>query len=150
MNARKPSCASALTRCRAMTRAVCHFDDPWPRPRTSRTIAFAARAAVGPGGEQVGDRCVDRRVERRLALDDLVDEPDPLGPHGVEPAAAGEQRPGVRLADLGDDERRDDRRQDPEPRLGEAEPRAGLGDDEVARPRTGPCRRRAPRPGRGR
>ena len=35
------------------------------------------------------------------------------------------------LADLGDDERADDRRQDPEPRLGEPEPGPRLGDDEV-------------------
>ena len=56
VNAVKPSCASSLVRCRAMTRAVCHFADPWPSPRTSRTIALAARAAVGPAarGEQVG------------------------------------------------------------------------------------------------
>ena len=57
-------------------------------------------------------RRVDRRVERRLALDDLVDEADALRPHGVEAPAAREERPGVGLADLGDDERGDDRRQD--------------------------------------
>jgi hypothetical protein len=28
MNARKPSWASSLTRCRAITRAVCHFAEP--------------------------------------------------------------------------------------------------------------------------
>ena len=28
VKARKPSCASSVTRCRAITRAVCHFDDP--------------------------------------------------------------------------------------------------------------------------
>ena len=95
-----------------MTRAVCHFDDPWPRPRTSRTIAFAARAAVGPAASTSRDRRLDGGVQRRLALDDLVDEPDPLRPDRVEPAAAGEQRPGVALADLRDHERRDDRRQD--------------------------------------
>jgi len=33
-----------------------------------------------------------------------MDEPDPLGADGVEPAAAGKQRPGFGLADLGDDE----------------------------------------------
>ena len=36
------------------------------------------------------------------------------------------------LADLRDHERRDDRRQDPQTRLGEPEPRAALGHDEVA------------------
>ena len=107
-----------------MTRAVCHFDEPWPSPRTSRTIAFAARTAVGPDARTSATAASTASVERRLALDDLVDEPDPLGPDGVEPAAAGEQGTGVRLADLRDDERRDDRRQDAEPRLGEPEPRA--------------------------
>ena len=60
-----------------------------------------------------------------------MDEPDPRGPRGVEPAATREQRAGVRLADLGDHERADDGRQDPEARLGEPEPRARLGDDHV-------------------
>ena len=114
-----------------MTRAVCHFDEPWPRPRTSRTIAFAARTAVGPAARTSSIGRFDRFVQRRLALDDLVDEPDPLGPHGVEPPAAREERPGMALADLGDDERRDHRRQDAEARLGEPESRPGLGDDEV-------------------
>ena len=95
-NARKPSWASSPTRWRAITRAVCHFDEPWPRPRTSRTIAFAARTAVGPDARTSATARVDGGVERRLALDDLVDEPDPLGPDRVEPAAAGKQRPGVR------------------------------------------------------
>ena len=67
-----------------------------------------------------------------LALDDLVDEPDPLRPQGIEPAAAGEQGTGVRFADLRDDERRDDGGEDAEPRLGEPESRARLGDHEVA------------------
>ena len=52
LNARKPSWASSLVRCRAMTRAVCHFAEPWPSPRTSRTIALAARAAVGPAASR--------------------------------------------------------------------------------------------------
>ncbi len=131
VKARKPSCASSLVRCRAMTRAVCHLDDPWPRPRISRTIALAARVAVGPGSQQVRDRRVDGSVERLLAFDDLVDQPDPGRPSCVEAAAAREERPGVGLADLGDDERADDRWQDPQPRLGEAEARPGLGDDHV-------------------
>ena len=107
-----------------MTRAVCHFDEPWPRPRTSRTIALAARAAVGPAARTSAIAASTAASSAVLALDDLVDEPDPLRPHRVEPAAAGEQRPGVALADLRDHERGDDRRQDPEPRLGEPEPRA--------------------------
>ncbi len=60
-----------------------------------------------------------------------MDEPDPRGPRGLEPAAAGKQSPRVRLADLGDDERADDRWQDPQAGLGEPEPRATLGDDDV-------------------
>ena len=52
LNARNPSWASSLVRWRAMTRAVCHLAEPWPRPRTSRTIALAARAAVGPAASR--------------------------------------------------------------------------------------------------
>ena len=64
------------------------------------------RARRGRSGhQQVGDRRVDRTVQGLLALDDLVDQADPLGPDRIDPAAAGEQRPGVALADLGDDER---------------------------------------------
>jgi hypothetical protein len=114
-----------------MTRAVCHFDDPWPRPRTSRTIAFAARTAVGPAASTSRTAALDGGVEARLAFDHLVDEPDPLRADRVEPAAAREQAPRVALPDLRDDERRDDRRQDAQPRLGEAEAGPGLGDHEV-------------------
>jgi hypothetical protein len=39
-----------------------------------------------------------------------VHEADPLGAHRVEPAPAGKESASVRLADLGDHERRDDRR----------------------------------------
>ena len=91
------------------------------------------RARRGRAGRQhVAHRHVDRGVQRGLALDDLVDEADPLGPDGIEATTAREQRPGMRLADLGDDERGDDRRQDAQARLGEAELRAALGDDDVA------------------
>ena len=41
-------------------------------------------------GQDVGDGRVDRRVERRLTLDDVVDEPDPLRPEGIEPPPARE------------------------------------------------------------
>ena len=99
---------------RAVAQPADLADDRLGRPRRGRVR-----------GQHVGDRRVDGRVERGLALDDLVDQPDPLGPDGIEPAATREQRAGVRLADLRDHERRDDRRQDPEPRLGEPEPRAG-------------------------
>jgi len=54
--------------------------------------------------EDVGDGLVDGRIERFDPFDDLVDEPDPLGPDRVEPAAAGEEGARMRLADLGDDE----------------------------------------------
>ncbi len=46
-------------------------------------------------GQDVADGGVDGRIERGVAFDDLVDEPDALGAHGVEPPAAGEERPGV-------------------------------------------------------
>src|SRR5207244_8039656 len=61
-----------------------------------------------------------------------MDEADPLRPKRVEALAAWEESTGMRFADLGDHERRDDRRQDAEPRLGETEPRPRLGDHEVA------------------
>ena len=51
---------------------------------------------------------------------------------GVEAFAGQEQRARVRSADLGDDERRDHRRQDAEFRLGEPEDRPFGGDDDVA------------------
>jgi len=60
-----------------------------------------------------------------------VDQPDPLGAQRVEPPAAGEEGAGVGLADLRDDERADDRRQDPEARLGEPESGPAFGDDDV-------------------
>ena len=41
------------------------------------------------GREQVGDRQFDRRVERRFAFDDLVDEPDAQRPRRVEPRPPG-------------------------------------------------------------
>ena len=83
------------------------------------------------GQQQVGERGIDRRIQGSVALDDLMDESDPLRPHRVEPSAAREQRPGVALADLRDHERADDRRQDPETRLGEPEAGARLRDDEI-------------------
>ena len=81
--------------------------------------------------KQVRDRRVHGRVQRLLALDDLVDEPDPGRPRRIEAAAAREQGPRVALADLGDDDRADDGRQDPQARLGEPEAGPALGDDEV-------------------
>ena len=101
------------------------------------------------GGEQIRDGRVHGRIQRLLALDDLVDEPDPGRPGRIEAAAAREQGSGVALADLGDDERADDRRQDPEARLGEPEARPALGDDQVGdRAQAGPAtERRAVDPG---
>jgi hypothetical protein len=60
-----------------------------------------------------------------------VDQPDAQGPGRVETPTTREQGARLRLADLGDDERGDDRRQETQPGFGEAEPRAGLRDDEV-------------------
>ena len=121
--------------------------EPWRRPRTSRTMALAARAAVGPGtARRRLPSPPPRRAQPRLRR--------PRGPgRSAGARTASKRRPpgnkgsGVGLADLGDHERGDDRRQDAEARLGEAEPRASLGDDQVCSRRTGPCRRRAPRPG---
>ena len=46
-------------------------------------------------GEHVADRRFDGGVQPGLALDHLVDEPDPMRTDRVEPAAAREQRPRV-------------------------------------------------------
>ena len=75
-------------------------------------IDLAARAAVGPAARRSATATSTARVERLIALDDLVDEADAQRAHGVEAPAAREQRSRVRLADLGDDERADDRGQD--------------------------------------
>ncbi len=83
------------------------------------------------GHQDIGDRGLHGRTQRRLAFHDFVDEPDPLCPHGVEPSAAGKQRARMRFADLRHDEWGDDGRQDPETRLGEPESGAALCDDEV-------------------
>ncbi len=90
----------------------------------------------GPGGgrtrgEHVANCCLDGGVQPGLALDHLVDEPDALRADRVEPTPAGEQGACVALADLRDDERRDHRREDAQPCLGEAETGAGLGDHQV-------------------
>ena len=110
-------------------------------------MALAARAAVGPAASRSFTAVSTARVERRLALDDFVHESDPQRARCIESAAAGKEGPGVGLADLGNHERRDDRRQDSQPRLREAElaPASAM---TRSLPRTGPSRRRAPRPGR--
>ena len=132
VKAAKPSCASGLVRCRAMTRAVCHFDDPWPRPRTSRTIDFAARTAVGP-----------------VARTSLIAE-STAASSAASPSTTSWTSP-IRCARRASKRRPPGNRaracdspifamtngemtagQDPEPRLGEPEPRPRLGDDEVA------------------
>ena len=150
VNARKPSWASSLVRCRAMTRAVCHLDEPWPRPRISRTIALAARVAVGPDASRSATAASTARSS--ASSPSTISWTSPIRAARV---ASNRRPPGnsaraLRLADLGDDERADDRRQDPQPRLGEAEARPGLGDHHGRIPPAGPSRRPAPRRGRGR
>ena len=60
-----------------------------------------------------------------------MDQADAQGTRGVEALARREERPSVRLADLGDHERADHRGQDAEARLRETETRTRLGDYEV-------------------
>src|SRR5215213_1959963 len=79
---------------RAVTQASDLLDD-----RLRRANGGRAR------GKDVRDGRVDRHIERRLALDDLVHEPDPLCAKSVKPTTAGEQRSRMGFADLGDDER---------------------------------------------
>ena len=130
--ARKPSCASGVTRWRAMTRAVCHFAAPCDSPRTSRTIALAARAAVGPAASASSTAASIAASSDASPSTSSWTRPIRCARTRIEPATRREQRSRVGLADLGDDERRDDRRQDPEPRLGEPELRARLRDHQVA------------------
>ena len=124
VNARKPSCASSLVRCRAMTRAVCHLAEPWPSPRTSRTIAFAARAAVGPAASRSATAA--STAASSASSPSTISWTSPIRAARV----ASNRRPPGNSARawlspiLAIDERADHRRQDPEPRLGEPEPRA--------------------------
>ena len=130
-NAAKPSWASAVVRCAAMARAERVLAEAGSRPRRSWSSRLAARTAVGPAGQDGAQLVVHRRVEVGGVGDQAVHEPDLPGPLGVEPAAAGEQGPGVRLADLRDHERRDHRGDDPEAGLREAERRSRLGHHDV-------------------
>ena len=95
-------------------------NDRFRRPRGGRA-----------GGQDVGDGRIHGLVEGLVALDDLVDEPDPQRPQGIEAATARKERPSVRFADFGDHEWGDHRRQDPQARFGEPELRPGLGDHQV-------------------
>ena len=87
-------------------------------------LADGGRAA----GEDVRDDALDRRVE---VLGDLVDEADPERRRRVEPLAGEEVAAGRRRADLRQHHRRDHRRDDPEPHLGEPEDRVLGGDRDV-------------------
>ena len=60
-----------------------------------------------------------------------MNEPDPLGPNRIEAAAARKEGARMGLPDLGDDERSDHGRQDPQAGLREAEPRPRFGDHQV-------------------
>src|SRR5258706_2239308 len=72
---------------RAVTEAAHLADDRLGRPSGGR-----------PGGEDVGERRVDRPIEGALALDDFVDEPHPLGPDCIEASTTRKERPRVGLA----------------------------------------------------
>ena len=92
-----------------------------------RIRSFAAPNRIGPAAQDRGDELVDDRVGIGR---DLVDEPDAQRCLGVETLAGQEVAPRVR-ADLGQHERRDDGRDDPEPHLREAENGVGGGDRDV-------------------
>ena len=94
--------------------------------------ALAARAAVGPAARMSATALSTAASSAWNALDDLVHQADAERTRRVEAAPAGEQRPGVGFADLGDHERGDHRRKDPETRLGEPELGACFGDHDVA------------------
>ncbi len=83
------------------------------------------------GREQFGDQRIEARIERRLAWQDLVHQPDPQRPLRSEALAGGEQRPGMSLTDARQHERADDRRDEAQLRLGETEGRVSGGQRHV-------------------
>ena len=107
------------------------------RAVASRTSRLASAIACGPHARNASTASATARVEpRRLGA------PRARGRSaralGVEALAGREQRPACARADLAQHERRDRRRDQPEPHLGEPEPRA--------RARRRRCRRSATRP----
>ncbi len=81
--------------------------------------------------KKVGQGDLDRGAQSLVTFDDFVDQAYAQRARRVEPATARKERASVRLADLGNHERRDDGRQYAQPRLGETEFRAGFCNDQV-------------------
>src|SRR5262245_18625048 len=78
------------------------------------------------------DKLTDDAVDHRVEISrDLVDESDPNGRRRVEPLAGQEIAAGRPGTDPGERERRDRRRHDAEPDLGEGEQRVRRADDDV-------------------
>src|SRR2546421_4283749 len=73
------------------------------------------------------------RLVQRFRRDHPIDETEALGILGAEQFAGEEQALSTRGADAANHERRDHRRRDAEPRLGEGEGDAGYGHGDVAR-----------------
>src|SRR3954447_25537196 len=74
----------------------------------------------GAGGQHVGHGRSDSGVERDVALNHLVDESDAQRARRIETSSARKEGTRVRLPDLRDDERRDDRWKNSQPSLREA------------------------------
>ena len=131
-NAAMPSRPSAEARRAAIAsaaRAACSAASPSRRPAIS---AFAARTASGPAAQHRGDDARDGLVERRVVGVHLVREPDPEGVLAADELAGEEQRAGLRATDARERERRDRRRDEAEPHLGEAEARVLAREHDVA------------------
>src|SRR5688500_153717 len=107
-----------------------------PRLVRSEGSQLADQGLRGPRRRRAGrSKLIEQRfhpcVQSREVVEHLVDEADRPGTVGIEPRAAGEERAGMRLADLGKDEGADDGRDDAEPRLREPEGRVPFRDDDV-------------------
>ena len=124
-----PPCPSSLTRRVAIASIVYGIgvDQRMRGDVRDQLLAFAHR--FGAGCFQQGDRLGDGGID---VVDDAMHEPDALRALGVEALAGQKKRPRVRLADLGDDVRRDDRRKDSQFDLGQPELRVARGDGDVA------------------
>ena len=140
-----PSSASALsqrvTRA-AMVSAITPSSISGPRRRTS---ALASATAPGAQDEIGRDFGLDRGVER-LGRHGPRQKAQPHRLVGVETAGRHEDPPRHRLAHPRDDIGPDGRRDQAQPRLGQAEHRARTRRSPRRRPRSSRCRRRRPGP----
>src|SRR5438445_2410844 len=108
-----------------------HAHDELAR-RVRKVAAQVADERLGGSGsrwsgrEDLARRCVDPLVESRRVRQHLVHQTHGPRALGVEPLARRDHRPGLALTDLGQHERSDDRRQDTELGLREAESGSGL------------------------